>query len=98
MAAMTGKRANSSVGYWNLHMFSSVVLFSSVLLLLLQQEYIFHPQEIKKPRGFVLTDVRCALVQAHDGLICHCRNSGKSNRLVPQKNPLTKMISTQKEK
>ena len=33
-------------------MFSSVVVLSSVVLLLLQQEYIFHPQEIKKPRGF----------------------------------------------
>ena len=53
MAAMTRERANSSVEYWNLHMFSSVVLLSSVLLLLLllQQEYIFHPREIKKPRG-----------------------------------------------
>ena len=51
MAPMTRKRANSSVGYRNLHMFSSVVLLSLVLLLL-QQEYIFHPQEIKKTRGF----------------------------------------------
>ena len=45
MAAMTRKRANSSVEYRNLHMFSSLVLLSSVVLLLLQQEYIFHPQE-----------------------------------------------------
>ena len=52
MAAMTQKRANSSVEYKNLHIFCSVVLLSSVLLLLLQQEYIFHPQEIKKSRGF----------------------------------------------
>ena len=54
MAAMTRKRTNPLVEYWNLHMFSSVVLLSSVLflLLLLQQEYIFQPQEIKKPRGF----------------------------------------------
>ena len=51
MAAMTRKRANSSVEYRNLHMFFSVVLLSSVVLLLLQ-EYIFHHQEIKKPRGF----------------------------------------------
>ena len=43
MAAMTRKRANSSVEYRNLHMFCSVVLLSSVVLLLLQQEYIFHP-------------------------------------------------------
>ena len=41
MAAMTRKRANSSVEYRNLHMFSSVVL------LLLQQEYIFHPDFVK---------------------------------------------------
>ena len=55
MAAMTRERAISSVEYWNLHMFSSVVLLSSVLLLLLQQEYIFHPQEIKNPRGVGIT-------------------------------------------
>ena len=59
MAAMTRKRANSSVEYRNLHMFSSVLLLSSVVLLLLQQEYIFHPQEIKKPRGFGIN--RCPL-------------------------------------
>ena len=52
MAAMTRKRANSSVEDRNLHMFSSVVLLSSLVLLPLQQEYIFYPQEIKKPRGF----------------------------------------------
>ena len=46
MAAMTRKRASSSVEYRNLHMFSSVVLLSSLVLLLLQQEYIFHLQEI----------------------------------------------------
>ena len=69
---MTRKRANSSVEYRNLHMFSSVVLLSSVLLLLLQQEYISHPREIKKPAVLVLTAVRCALLQAHDGLIFHC--------------------------
>ena len=62
MAAMTRKRANSSVEYRNLHMLSSVKLLSSVVLLLLQQEYIFHPQEIKKPRGLVLAAVRCALL------------------------------------
>ena len=83
MAAMTRKRANSSVEYRNLQMLSYVVLLSSLVLLLLQQECIFHPQEIKKPRGFGI--VRCALLQAHDGFIFHCRNSGKSNRLVPQK-------------
>ena len=33
-------------------MFSSVVLLSSEVLVLLQQEYIFHLQEIKKTRGF----------------------------------------------
>ena len=96
MAAMTRKRANSSVEYRNLQMLSYVVLLSSLVLLLLQQECIFHPQEIKKPRGFGI--VRCALLQAHDGFIFHCRNSGKSNRLVPQKKHLTKMISTQKER
>ena len=53
MAAMTRKRANSSVEYRNLHMLSSVVL------LLLQQEYIFHPQEIKKLRSFGIN--RCPL-------------------------------------
>ena len=90
MAAMTRKRANSSVEYRNLHMLSPVVLLSSLVLLLLQQEYIFHLQEIKNPAVLVLTVVRCALLQAHDGLIFHCRKSGKSNRLVPQKNPLTK--------
>ena len=83
---MTRKRANSSAEYRNLHMLSSVKLLSSVLLLLLQQEYNFHPQEIKKLRGLVLAAVRCALLQAHSWLIFHCRNSGKSNRLVPQKN------------
>ena len=81
---MTCKRANSSVEYRNLHMFFSVVLLSSVVLLLLQQEYIFDSQEKKKTAVLVLTAVRCALLQAHDGLIFHCRNSGKSNRLVPQ--------------
>ena len=96
MAAMTRKRANSSVEYRSLHMFSSVVLLSSVSLLLLQQEYIFHPQEIKKPAVLVLTAVCCALLQGNDRLIFHCRNSGKSNGLVPQK--MTKMISTQKER
>ena len=40
-------------------MFSSVVLLSSLVLLLLQQEYIFHLQEIKKPRGFGIN--RCLL-------------------------------------
>ena len=59
MAAMTRKRANSSVEYRNLHMLSSVVLLSSEVLLLLQQEYIFHPQEIKKDRGFRIS--RCPL-------------------------------------
>ena len=49
---MIRKRANSSVECRNLDMFSSVVLLSSVLLLLLQQEYIFHPQEIEQPLGF----------------------------------------------
>ena len=44
LAAMTRKRENSSVEYRNLNMFSSVVLLP------LQQEYIFHPQEIKKTR------------------------------------------------
>ena len=53
MAAMTRKRANFSVEYRNLHILSSVVL------LLLQQEYIFHPQEIKKPRRFGIN--RCPL-------------------------------------
>ena len=72
MAAMTRKRANSSVEYRNLHMFSSVVLLSSVVFLLLQQEYNFHPQEIKKTAVLVLTAVRCALLQTHDGLIFHC--------------------------
>ena len=48
MAATTRKRGNSSVEYRNLHMFFSVVLLSSVGLLLLQQEYIFDSQEIKK--------------------------------------------------
>ena len=62
MTAMTRKRANSSAEYRNLHMLSSVKLLSSVVLLLLQQEYIFHPQEIKKPRGLVLAAVRCALL------------------------------------
>ena len=50
-------------------MLSSVKLSSSEVLLLLQQEFIFHPQEIKKTRGLVLAAVRCALLQAHDGLI-----------------------------
>ena len=50
MAAMTRKRTNSSVEYGNLH---------SVVLLLLQQEYIFHPQEIKKLRSFGIS--RCPL-------------------------------------
>ena len=49
---MTYKRANSSVDFGNLHMFSSVVLLSCIVLILFQQEYIFHPQVIKKPRGF----------------------------------------------
>ena len=66
-------------------MFSSLVLLSSVVLLLLQQEYIFSQERLKKPAMLVLTAVRCALLQAHDGLIFHCRNSGKSNRIVLQK-------------
>ena len=67
-------------------MFSSLVLLSSEVLLLLQQEYIFYTHErLKNPAFLVLTAVRCALLQAHDGLIFHCRNSGKSNRFVPQK-------------
>ena len=44
MAAMTRKRA---IPRWNIGIYTS-----SVLLLLLQQEYILHLQEIKKPRGF----------------------------------------------
>ena len=52
MAAMTRKIANSSVQYWNLHMFFSVGLLSSVVLLLLQQEYIFDPQKIEKNPRF----------------------------------------------
>ena len=59
MAAMTRKRGNSSVEYRNLHMFFSVVLLSSVGLLLLQQEYIFDAEEIKKTRGFGIN--RCPL-------------------------------------
>ena len=58
MAAMTRKRANSSVKYRNLHMLSSVVLLSSVVILLFQQEYIFPPQE-KNPRFLGIN--RCAL-------------------------------------
>ena len=49
---MTRKRANSSVEYRHWHILSSVVL------LLLQQEYIFHPQEIKKPRSFDINRCR----------------------------------------
>ena len=53
MTAMTYKRANSSVEYWNVHMLSSVVLLDLCsVILILQQEYIFYPQEIKKTRGF----------------------------------------------
>ena len=59
ISPMTRKRANSSVEYKNLHMFSSIVLLSSVVSLLLQHEYIFHPQEIKKTRGFGIN--RCPL-------------------------------------
>ena len=69
MAAMTRKIANSSVQYWNLHMFSSVGLLSSVVLLLLQQEYIFHPQEIKKTRGFGIN--RCPLCFASGSWRAH---------------------------
>ena len=49
----------------------------------------FTHKRLKNPSVLVLTAVRCALLQAHDGLIFHCRNSGKSNRLVPQKKETT---------
>ena len=63
MAAMTRKRANSSVEYRNLH------LFYSVVLLLLQQEYIFHPQEIQEPRGSGIN--RCPLCFASGSWRAH---------------------------
>ena len=69
MTAMSRKRANSSVDDRNLHMFSSLVLLSSVVLLLLQEEYIFHPQEIKNPRGFGIN--RCPLCFASGSWWAH---------------------------
>ena len=98
MAAMTRKRANSLVEYKNLHMFTSVVLLSLQCSYYYNRNLLFTHKRLKNLAVLVLADVRCALLEAHDGFIFHCRDSGKSNRLVPQKNTLTKMISTQKER
>ena len=45
----------------------------------------FTHKRLKNPTVLVLAAVRSALLQAHDGLIFHCRNSGKSNRVCASK-------------
>ena len=86
MAAMTRRRANSSVEYRNLHVFlCSVIILCSAWYHYYNRNIFFAHKRLKKPSVLVLTAVRYALLYVHFGLIFHCRNSGKSNRIVPQK-------------
>ena len=92
---MTHKRANSSVEYRNLHMLSSVVLYNTARKPKVQQEYIFHPQEIGKIGSFGINHCplcfASGLWQAHIPLLkiviglCHKKPTGQNHFYTERK-------------
>ena len=92
---MTHKRANSSVEYRNLDMLSSIVLYNTARKPKVQQEYIFHPQEIGKTGSFGINHCplcfASGLWQAHIPLLkiviglCHKKPTGQNHFYTERK-------------